>query len=637
MQRDDRFLLLVPLCASVVALSSLAWHSAPDVGARGASRLRHLPGGSQRGLELAAAAEGAWEAAVTESDEDWPGAGWPGADPGSLRAARALKRAVDAREPLGRAGNDRGSSGGETCADARQTPHMPADARPEPQESGAGRDRDSSSRAGQHPEQDRVGANKRGDGEQAAAGEDESKGDDAGEDAESTIEDEKRVGMCAAVAAEQVQCVLRSGGGARGECSTTRVAACLARLEIARAGPASATVLVHTKYGRMVVPLVDSFEGLALLLYGEWIEWGLSVLEHLLVQGATVLDVNPGTGGATLALARMVGATGRVLVSEPRQFMMQSLAASAHISGNFQHISGNLQSKQEEGREGGREREGGRKRGMEGKGERHISGNLQSKMTFLPCLSSRVETKDMLQINGTVATGLGKVEGADAVRGHGRLPAHCSTVDHEFAHDLRLDLIRISKCMMQDWRSVLTGAAHTLRSQQPILYIESGGRGSKAMELSEFLSHDMGLVGYRCYWSAGRMFRATNWRQVRTNIFDESLSVMYQLCVPGRIDLHGLQLVSADPNHKHKQIALHDVLFSTFAPLSVSSLQPVLLPASVAAGPVIPRASALSEYPQILQVEDFLDAAECAHLILLAQSGKRASGVGVGGGRACLR
>ena len=77
MQRDDRFLLLVPLCASVVALSSLAWHSAPDVGARGASRLRHLPGGSQRGIELAAAAEGAWEAAVTESDEDWPGAGWP--------------------------------------------------------------------------------------------------------------------------------------------------------------------------------------------------------------------------------------------------------------------------------------------------------------------------------------------------------------------------------------------------------------------------------------------------------------------------------------------------------------------------------------------------------------------------------
>jgi hypothetical protein len=53
------------------------------------------------------------------------------------------------------------------------------------------------------------------------------------------------------------------------------------------------------------------------------------------------------------------------------------------------------------------------------------------------------------------------------VRGHGRLPAHCSTVDLEFAHDLRLDLIRISKCMMQDWRSVLMGASHTLRSQQP--------------------------------------------------------------------------------------------------------------------------------------------------------------------------
>jgi hypothetical protein len=70
---NDRFLLIVPLCAAVVALSSLAWHSAPDVGARSANRLRHL-----RALELGAAAEGAWEAAVTERDEEWPGAGWPG-------------------------------------------------------------------------------------------------------------------------------------------------------------------------------------------------------------------------------------------------------------------------------------------------------------------------------------------------------------------------------------------------------------------------------------------------------------------------------------------------------------------------------------------------------------------------------
>lgn len=427
MPSRERFLLIVPLCAAICALASLTWHTAPP-GHRGhsghMSRLRHL-----RGLKMHAAADGAWD---SDGAAWWPDDGRGGATDDAMGDSAGAGNSADDGASTG----DGASDGDKACADTPRRPHAPT--------AGAGS----------------------GDTADGAADEEaiDEEAIDEDDDAESTIEDEKRVGMCAAAASEQVQCVLNSGGGAQGECGTNKVAACLARLEIARTGPQAATVLVHTKYGRMVLPLADSFEGLALLLYGEWMEWGLGVLEHVVPKGATILDVSPGTGSVTLALAHMVGDSGRVLVSEPRPLFMQSLAASAQISG----------------------------------------ANLE----FLPCLSSHEQVKDMLQLNASRATGMGKVLGADALRAHGRVPAACSTVDRRFAHDdAHPHLIRVSTCALHPWRAVLQGAARILRAHQPILYVESSGRGETAREVEDFLAGELGITDYRCYWSAGRMYR----------------------------------------------------------------------------------------------------------------------------------
>jgi prolyl 4-hydroxylase len=571
MRCADRSLLFIPLCAAIIALSSLSLHRAPEHSATLDARLKHL-----RNLQPNAGADDAWRdinwpgSHTAEMDGAWSAINWPGSRTAEAHDENVMA-ADKARDEMSSKASGGSDDVGNSCPDSR-VPEEPAD-------------------------QKNVQARK--DAEQSAKQERKEQGtkemdNDDGE-LESTIEDEKRVGMCAAAASEQVQCVINSGGGARGECVTRKIAACLARLEVVKSGSMVSTVLVRTKYGRMVLPLADSFEGLALLLYGEWMEWGVDVLAHLVNSGATILDVNPGTGGVTLALARMVGAAGRVLVSEPRLLFKQSLAASVNISGM----------------------------------------DLAS-FVFLPCLSSQVEAKDMLEMNATRATGMGKVEGADALRAHTRSPSSCSTVDREFAERQRVDLIRISACALHQWRQVLLGAAHTLRANQPILYIESRGRGEVSREVESFLAGEMGLASlYRCYWSAGRMFRANNWRQVRTNIFDDSLSVFYQLCVPSRIQLHGLRAVSEDPNHKHKQVALGDVLFSTFVTLSLSvwTGKPVILPASVSPRPLTPRATLLFDYPQVLQIDNLLDPTECEHLISLAKVNKRVSAVGIGGGQ----
>ena len=564
MHSGDRFVLLIPLCAAVAAFCSLAWHgSAPAHFRTAEARLRHL-----RGWQLGASAEGAWDLSTHSDHADWPRELW--AEP-AMNAAPAHVASVDANTDAeaSAANCDAGTGKG----------------------SASGREEDDAFGGGHRRHSD-------AGGQEEAAGGDEF-------DAEGDVEDEKRVGMCAAAAAEQVQCVLSSGGGARGECGTRKLAACLSRLAIMQADPSSATVIAHTRYGRMVLPLADSFQGLALLFYGEWLEWGLNVLLPLLKavpKAATVLDVNPGAGGGTLALAHMLGKQGRVYVAESRGFLMQSLAASAELV-----------------------------------------NSSAARIEFWPCLSSVREVTQVLQVNATRATGLGQVAGDDALYAHERLRVACSTIDWEMTQrnmidpsvgDRQIDLIRVSACALQHWREVLRGAAETLRRWRPMLYVESSSRGAAAGDVEAFLAQDLALEDYHCYWSAGRLFRAGNWRAVRTNIYDDSLSVFYQLCLPARIHLQGLQRVQADPLHKHRQLALGDVLLSSFVRIDVAAIERVLLPASVSPRPVTARATRLLEYPHMVQVDGFLDASECLHLIDLARSRKRESAVGVGAGGA---
>ena len=99
----------------------------------------------------------------------------------------------------------------------------------------------------------------------------ESNEDDDGE------EDKLPLRTCSAAAAELVTCVLRNGGWP-GACSDNRLHGCLMRTGHAR--PGERATLVPSRHGLAAAVHTDVFESLALMMYGEWMEWGLGVLDR---------------------------------------------------------------------------------------------------------------------------------------------------------------------------------------------------------------------------------------------------------------------------------------------------------------------------------------------------------------------
>lgn len=86
--------------------------------------------------------------------------------------------------------------------------------------------------------------------------------------------------------------------------------------------------------------------------------------------------------------------------------------------------------------------------------------------------------------------------------------------------------------------------ARAVRRAQPVLYLEAA-RGPPARALQAAV-RAAGGQGYRCFWSAGRLFRAGNARGQRANVFGPALSRFNLLCAPPRIALHGLRPVDDD-------------------------------------------------------------------------------------------
>lgn len=81
---------------------------------------------------------------------------------------------------------------------------------------------------------------------------------------------------------------------------------------------------------RGVVWNLDLREGIDLTIYmrGAFERDTLRALESLVREGATVLDVGANVGAHTLHLARLVGATGRVVAFEPTDFAIAKLRAN---------------------------------------------------------------------------------------------------------------------------------------------------------------------------------------------------------------------------------------------------------------------------------------------------------------------
>jgi FkbM family methyltransferase len=90
---------------------------------------------------------------------------------------------------------------------------------------------------------------------------------------------------------------------------------------------------VPTRYGLMDIIEHDLIVSKALLLYGEWAQAELDLLELFISPGACVLDAGAFIGTHTLAFAKMVGAKGKIYAFEPRREIFEYLERNIALNG----------------------------------------------------------------------------------------------------------------------------------------------------------------------------------------------------------------------------------------------------------------------------------------------------------------
>jgi len=87
------------------------------------------------------------------------------------------------------------------------------------------------------------------------------------------------------------------------------------------------------RHGMMLYNVNDQFQGKMLDKYGEYSEGEVDTFRQLLGPGMTVVEVGANIGSHTVALANMVGPTGRVLAFEPQRAIFQILCANVALNG----------------------------------------------------------------------------------------------------------------------------------------------------------------------------------------------------------------------------------------------------------------------------------------------------------------
>ena len=90
--------------------------------------------------------------------------------------------------------------------------------------------------------------------------------------------------------------------------------------------------LIRTRHGVTLVNRHDSIVGRSLDYYGEYFEREVDLFRQFLRPGDVVVDVGANIGAHTVPLARMVGASGRVLAFEPVRLNHQLLCANVALN-----------------------------------------------------------------------------------------------------------------------------------------------------------------------------------------------------------------------------------------------------------------------------------------------------------------
>lgn len=245
------------------------------------------------------------------------------------------------------------------------------------------------------------------------------------------------------------------------------------------------TKMVITRYGTMECLDNDSVVSSSLLRYGEWAQSELDLIAGLVRPGAVVLDVGAFLGTHTVALASMVGPTGRVHSFEPRAAIRAIL-------------------------------------------ERNAQRNGLQQVTVYPCAlgaQARILALPLIDLESEANFGGLALEGS-VMAGQ-----QTETIRIERLDDLvsgPVDFIKVDAEGME--ADVLAGAPALLAASQPVLFAECNDleHGYRVMRTClEF--------GYEVYGVLSPAYNPGNLRADKENIFGEASEASLMALPPGRL------------------------------------------------------------------------------------------------------
>jgi FkbM family methyltransferase len=236
------------------------------------------------------------------------------------------------------------------------------------------------------------------------------------------------------------------------------------------------------RYGVMMYLPNDQYIGKSLDLYGEFSEDEMALFRQIVHHGATVVDVGANIGCHTVFFSRCVGADGCVLAFEPQRPLFHILCGNIALNGQLNVVS------------------------------HQAALGRQSGFLAVPPVDYAEE---------------GNFGGMSLEAP--QLGEHVPVLMLDSLNLTRCDFIKIDVEGMEE--EVLRGAAATLATHRPILYVENDRREKSAPLITWLMEHD-----YRLYWHLPPLFNATNYFEESENVFEGIVS-MNMLCIPASSDL----------------------------------------------------------------------------------------------------
>jgi FkbM family methyltransferase len=227
----------------------------------------------------------------------------------------------------------------------------------------------------------------------------------------------------------------------------------------------------------MIYPARDEYVGRSLALYGEFSPGEADIFQALVSPRDIVVEVGANIGVHTVLLARLVGLAGAVLAFEPQPMLFQTLCANLALNSIF-----NVRT------------------------ERFGLGN-RTQTLYIPLL-------DYGSRQNFGGLSLDLVDDGIAVPVK-RLDAfniqHCS-------------LIKIDVEGME--HQVIEGAANTIHTARPVLYVENDRKENSPELIRLLLSMD-----YLLWWHVTPLFKKGNFAGNDLNVFGGTVSINL-LCIP---------------------------------------------------------------------------------------------------------